>query len=415
VRSVRAWQRQRVVLGSCDILVDALFGTGISAPLDGLQRTIVEDVNACGVPVVSIDLPSGLSADRTAPIGPAIAAWLTVTLGAPKLPLVMSPADAHTGALVVADIGIPRRVIEAVDGPRVEYTLRDDVRGLLPARADDSHKGTFGRVCVVAGSRGKSGAAHLAGMAALKSGAGLVSIATPCSCAPVVASMAAEYMTTGLNETADGCLAGDSWKAISVFDGHVVVMGPGIGTGAAQQACVERVLAKSRRPLVLDADALTVLAMSATPLKARRGQVVVVTPHPGEMARLVGGSVADVQARRIDVARDYACERGVIVVLKGHRTVIAAPDGRVFVNSTGNPGMATGGSGDVLSGAIAAWLAQLDDAVDACRLAVYLHGFAGDMAAQVEGQPGMTAGDILRHLGAAQIALARPEEADADV
>ncbi|MCX6544496.1 MAG: NAD(P)H-hydrate dehydratase [Acidobacteria bacterium] len=411
VGSNAEWTRLRNSVLDSDVLVDALFGTGVSGPLSGLYGTVITDINAAAVPVVSIDLPSGLSADRSSPIGPAIAASLTVTLGAPKVPLVMPPADALAGALVVADIGIPRDVIGAVEGPRIEFMVPAEARMLVPVRAADAHKGTFGHVCVVAGSRGKSGAAHLAGMAALRSGAGLVTIATPRSCLPIVARMGAEYMTVGLSETADGSVTRHASKAVLGISCDVLAIGPGLGTGTGPRALVRDVLAQSPKPLVVDADALTVLAGDVRHLRARKGQVIVVTPHPGEMARLVGSTVADVQKNRIDIASGFARDRGVIVVLKGHRTVVAAPDGRVFVNSSGNPGMATGGSGDVLTGVVAGWLAQMTDPVEACRLAVYLHGAAGDMAAGTEGQVAMTAGDILSHLGQAAMALTDPAEA----
>ena len=403
------WDRQKASALDCDLIVDALFGTGLSTPLSGLYETVIDCVNAATAPVVSIDLPSGLSADQSAPIGPAIAASLTVTLGAPKLPLVMSPADSMVGTLVVADIGIPRDVLGGVEGPRIEFMIPAEARTLVPVRAADAHKGTFGHVCVVAGSRGKTGAAHLAGMAALRSGAGLATVATPESCLATVASMGAEYMTVGLSEGADGCVTRRASKAVGKIVCDVMAIGPGLGTGVSQRAFVQDVLAHATRPIVVDADALNVLAANgARHLRARKGQVVIITPHPGEMARLIGSTARDVQNRRLDVASAFAAERGVIVVLKGYRTVVAAPDGRIFINSSGNAGMATGGSGDVLTGVIAAWLVQMPDPVDACRLAVYLHGAAGDLAARAEGQVAMTAGDILRHLGQAELALTDP-------
>ncbi|MCX6539413.1 MAG: NAD(P)H-hydrate dehydratase [Acidobacteria bacterium] len=413
VASNGEWKRHSQSVLDCDVIVDALFGTGLSAPVTGLYETVIADINAAGVPVVSVDLPSGLSADQCAPIGPAIAASLTVTLGAPKLPLVMPPAEALVGSLVVADIGIPRNVLGGVNGPSIEFMIPAEARTLVPARVADAHKGTFGHVCIVAGSRGKTGAAHLAGMAALRSGAGLATVATPESCLPIVASMGAEYMTVGLGETADGCVAHRASKAVLGVSCDVVAVGPGLGTGPEQRAFVADILAHSSKPLVVDADALNVLAEDGRRFRARKGQVVVITPHPGEMARLIGSTAGDVQNRRIDVASAFARDRGVIVILKGYRTVVAAPDGRVFINSTGNPGMATGGSGDVLTGVIAAWLAQIADPVDACRLAVYLHGAAGDMAASVEGQVAMAAGDILRHLGEAELTLMAPAEPSA--
>lgn len=409
------WARCSQTALDCDCIVDALFGTGLNAPLTGLHEAVISAINAAGVPVVAVDLPSGLSADQCGPIGPAIAASLTVTFAAPKLPLVMPPTEALVGTLVVADIGIPRHVLGGLDGPAIEFMIPAEARTLVPTRAAEAHKGSFGHVCVAAGSRGKSGAAHLAGMAALRSGAGLVTIATPTSCLPIVASMGAEYMTMGLGETADGCVTGRAAKAVVGVNCDVLAVGPGLGTGPEQRAFVQELLAHCTRPLVVDADALNVLADAPRGLRARKGQVVVITPHPGEMARLIGSTVSDVQNRRLDVATTFARDRGVVVVLKGYRTIVAAPDGRVFINSTGNPGMATGGTGDVLTGVIAGWLAQVADPVDACRLAVYLHGAAGDIAARAEGQVAMTAGDILRYLGEAELALTHPATPAADL
>lgn len=395
------WTRSRPQVLESDLIVDALFGTGLSTPLAGLPATVVEDVNASGKPVVSIDLPSGLSADRPEPIGPAIRATLTVTLGAPKLPLVLPPADALTGTLVIADIGIPRATIDEIDGPNVTLLTSDAMRAHVTPRAADSHKGDYGRVLVVAGSRGKTGAAHLAAMAALRSGAGLVTVATPASCLPIVAAMGAEYMTEPLAEDAAGMLAAGAAGRILALQTDVIALGPGLGQSAGVAASVRAVVEQARSPIVLDADGLNAFAGDAGSLNGPRRAPLVLTPHPGEMARLTGQSTGAVQAARLDVARDFAVSHDVHLVLKGHRTLIATPAGDVFVNPTGNPGMATGGTGDVLTGAIAAWIAQLGDVVTATTLAVYLHGMAGDLAAADEGQTGMIAGDVVARLGRA--------------
>ena len=371
----------------------------------------MDDVNASGKPVVSIDLPSGLSADRPEPIGPAIRAALTVTLGAPKLPLVLSPGEGLAGTLVIADIGIPLDVIDGVDGPRLDLLATEAMRAHLKPRAADSHKGSYGRVVVVAGSRGKTGAAHLAAMAALRSGAGLVTVATPASCLPIVAAMGAEYMTEPLAEDAGGTLAAGAVDRILALQADVIALGPGLGQTGGVSAAVQAVVEQSGMPVVLDADALNVFAGDTGRLKAPRRSPVVLTPHPGEMARLTGLSTGHVQARRLEVARDFATAHDVHVVLKGHRTLIATPAGDVFINPTGNPGMATGGTGDVLTGTIAAWIAQLRDVVTATTLAVYLHGLAGDLAAAAEGQTGMIAGDVVARLGRAVRALSSDAEA----
>jgi NAD(P)H-hydrate epimerase len=385
--------------------VDALFGTGLTSPLSGLLQVIVEDLNRMSVPVVSIDLPSGLSADTHEMIGPCIRAVLTVTLGAPKVPLMLEPARAMAGDVVVADIGIPARVIEELDGPDLRVLTPEDVRALLPVRSRDAHKGAFGHVLVVAGSRGKTGAAQLAAYGALRSGAGLVTVATPRSCQPIVASLGPEYMTEGLAETAHGTLAADALELVLASQGSVIAAGPGLGSGSGVAAFVTGLIERARVPLVLDADAINACAGDRTRLTARERQTIVVTPHPGEMARLLGVPTSQVQAHRLETALTLAATHRLFVVLKGHRTVIATPDGHASVNPTGNPGMATGGTGDVLTGMIAGWLAQLGDAHAACRLGVYLHGAAGDLAANACGEVSMTAGDLVHRIGDAVLRL----------
>jgi NAD(P)H-hydrate epimerase len=281
------------------------------------------------------------------------------------------------------------------------------MREILQPRQADSHKGDFGHVLVIAGSRGKTGAAHLAAVGALRSGAGLVSVATPRSAQPIVAAMGAEYMTVPLDESADGTLAAGALEIVLNQEQDVIAVGPGLGRGPDVTVFVEELIARSDSPLVLDADALNALA--ADPDRLQQGgegsRAIVITPHPGEMARLANTSVDDVQASRLDIAREFAVQHQLYVVLKGYRTLIATPDGKVFINPLGNPGMATGGTGDVLTGVLAAWLANLLDAEAACKIAVYLHALAGDLAEADEGEVAMTAGDLAAHLGDAVLEL----------
>jgi NAD(P)H-hydrate epimerase len=365
---------------------------------------VVADVNASGIPIVAIDLPSGLSADSPEPIGPSIEAGLTVTLAAPKLPLVLPPAEMRAGDIVIADIGIPGEVLESVEGPRVDLLTRGSMRELITPRAADSHKGDYGRVLIVAGSLGKTGAAHLSAIGALRSGAGLVTIATPASCQQVIAAMAPEYMTEALSETADGIDA-EGVDRVLEWARDVVAVGPGLGTAPSTREFVRQLVDRATMPMVIDADGLNAFAGDPDRLAGREGRDVIITPHPGEMARLLGMSTDEVQSSRLEVARNFAVAHHVYVVLKGHRTLIATPDEKIFINPTGNPGMATGGTGDVLTGMIAAWLAQLLDAEAACKLAVYLHGMAGDLADADEGEVSMTASDVAGHLGDAMLEL----------
>ena len=400
----QAWELHFSEFSDCTLVVDAIFGTGLSAPVSGLIESVIADVNASGIPVVAIDLPSGLSADSHAPIGPSIEAGLTVTLGAPKLPLVLPPGETRAGDIVIADIGIPGEVIDAVAGARVDLLTRASMRELITPRAADSHKGDYGRVLIVAGSKGKTGAACLSATGALRSGAGLVTVATPASSLNVVASLGSDYMTEPLDEAVNG-LDPDEVDRLLDIARDVIAIGPGLGQAEATRAFVKQLVDRATMPLVIDADGLNAFADEPDRLAGREGRDVIITPHPGEMARLVGMSTDEVQASRLEIARNFAVGHHLYVVLKGHRTLIATPDERVFINPTGNPGMATGGTGDVLTGMIAAWLAQLLDAEAACKLAVYLHGMAGDLAEADEGDVSMTASDLAAHIGDAILEL----------
>lgn len=405
IRDAAAWELHGTDVLGADLVVDALFGTGLRTPLTGLVQTIVEDVNASARPVVAIDLPSGLLADTPDVPGPAVHATLTVTLAAPKLPLVLPPAEVFAGNLVIADIGIPRTVIDQIDGPRIEILTRESMRPLVEPRAHDSHKGDYGRVLIVSGSRGKTGAAFLASMAALRSGAGLVTVAAPASAVPIIASLGAEFMTEPLEETPEGTIAFDALDRVLDLGADVIAVGPGLGRVPSTAAFVQGLIERSGVPLVIDADALHAFSGEADRLVGRDGVDLIITPHPGEMARLVGLSIDDVQQHRLEVAREFAGSHRLTVVLKGHRTLVATQDGKAFINLTGNAGMATAGSGDVLTGMIAAWFGQLLDAEAACKLAVYLHGLAGDLAEADDGEVALIAGDLIDRLGEAVLDL----------
>ena len=415
-----AWGGSAARLPSSSLIVDALVGTGLNRPL----ARAVSDVNASGRPVVSIDVPSGLleqapgaeahkDGDGPVDVGAralSVRAALTVTLAAPKLALLLHPDEI--GALKVVDIGIPPEVVNALDGPRIDLMTGSELRRWVPRRRVDAHKGMFGRVGIIAGSRGKTGAAQLAGLGALRAGAGLVTVATPTSCQALVASIP-EYMTHALPER-DGTISRKGLAELLAGKWDVIAAGPGLGTGKGTTKLVQALIDReSSVPLVLDADALNVCAETPKRLRGRRGSALVITPHAGEMARLVGTSSGAVERNRLGIASAFAQEHEVTVVLKGARTVIASPDGTVRINATGNPGMATGGSGDVLTGAIAGWIGQMNDLAEAVALAVYLHGLAGDLAARDMGQTGLIAGDIAVRLGLATAMLERGEAVDA--
>ena len=404
VSAPAAWAAARTGLDTCDLVVDALFGTGLTRPLAGHWQTVVADIGAAGVPVASIDLPSGLSADTPQVTGEAVAATLTVTLGAPKLPLLVDPAAVRAGDVVVADIGIPAAVVDALGGPRVTIITRSWARRQVPCRGRDTHKGDYGRVLIAAGSTGKTGAAALAGLGALRSGAGLVTVATPRVCQSTVAAFAPEYMTLGLDHDSEGLVGAGAAGAVLAERCDVLAIGPGLGRGAGVARFVRELVDRAPVPMVLDADALNVFAGDPAGLRGRPDRPLVVTPHTGEMGRLIDRPAEYVAANRLDTARDLAVERGVFVVLKGARTLVATPAGDAWINVTGNPGMATGGVGDVLTGGLAAWMAQIPDVEAACGLGVCLHGLAGDAAAAAHGE-GLLAGDLARGLGPALMAL----------
>ena len=383
-----------------------MFGTGLSAPLTGFYETVVADLNEGGVPIVSIDMPSGMSADTSDLIGDAIDATVTVTLGAPKLPLVLPPAESKSGEVVIADIGIPADVFDQLEGPHIELLTREQMRPLIPARAVDAHKGDFGRVVVVAGSVGKAGAAVLvrAGRHALGRRPGHRRVAAVVPADDCRARRRVHDRGPRRDARRHRALLGGRrpcWR----IDADVIVAGPGLGRGEGVTTFVRELLDKYDGPLVLDADALNAFADEPSLLVGREGRDLIITPHPGEMARLVGCSVEDLQADRIGIATDFAKRHKLYVVLKGYRTLVVTPDEKVFVNPTGCAGMATGGTGDVLAGMLGGWLGQLLDAEAACRLAVYLHGSAGELADADNGEVSMTAGDLVDHIGDAILEL----------
>ncbi|MEA2601320.1 MAG: ADP-dependent NAD(P)H-hydrate dehydratase / NAD(P)H-hydrate epimerase [Acidobacteriota bacterium] len=401
----------------CDVVVDALFGTGLARPLEGLFAETVQAINELGLPVVAVDLPSGLSASLTRPIGVCIDADLTVTFAAPKVAHVFPPASDCVGEMVVTDLGIPPRLVEDLEeeGGDLHLLMGEELAGLLPEREPDSHKGDYGHALILAGSPGKAGAAILAARAAVRAGAGLVTVAVPESILQTVDLGSIESMTLGLPAAV---LPGQSGQiaeraaeiVLDAAEGKAVLaLGPGLGQDPATVAAIRRIALECPLPLVLDADGLNAFAGKAGDLCGRRAETIL-TPHPGELGRLLGCSTAQIQEDRVAAARGAAEETGAIVVLKGHLTLVASGTA-VFVNPTGNPGMATGGSGDVLTGLLAGLLAQGLDALDATLLAVYLHGLAGDLAAGRLRAGNLAADDLIRILpGAFRMLMGEMDE-----
>jgi len=380
------------------IVVDALLGTGISGPATGAMLEAIREINS-GFPlaqVVAVDIPSGMPSDTGQPLGEQARADYTVTFTAPKPGQVLAPNCDALGELRVAAIGSPPELYDADDSIWLSLVEPAMFRHLLAPRSRVANKGSFGHVLVIAGSRGKTGAAAMSGMAALRSGAGLVTVASAESAIPVIAGHAAELMTEPLE---DGRLEAIAAKK------DVIAIGPGLGTHPETVAMVRRVFAEFPQPMVADADGLNALAGTGW---SGGGKLRVLTPHPGEMARLCGKQIAEISADRIAAARDLATARQVRVVLKGERTLIAFPDGRVWINPTGTPAMATGGTGDILTGLIAGFLGQFPKEPDiAIAAAVYLHGLAGELGAAALTEKCLVATDLLRYLPAAMEDCAR--------
>jgi hydroxyethylthiazole kinase-like uncharacterized protein yjeF len=400
VQACPSMERIHGLLRTSDLIVDALLGTGLSAPVTGPYRVAIDAINSAGAPVIAVDLPSGIDADTGAILGTAVRASLTVTFGQPKLGLYLGAAIDHAGTVRIVDIGIPRALVEKVDS-RIQLLTAEEIRRVLPSRTASSHKGTYGHAGIIAGSVGKTGAAALAAKAALRSGAGLVTVATPASANTALEAKLLEVMTAPMPETEAKTLARSGFECLLSFvnERSAVAIGPGLTTHPETVELVQALIPRLGKPSVLDADALNALAGHTDVLSGCK-IVPILTPHPGEMARLTEhtASSQSVNADRIGTATRFAQRHGVVVVLKGARTVVADPDGRTAICPTGNPGMATAGTGDVLTGIITGLLAQRLPGWDAACAGVYLHGLAGDLAAADLGQAGMTAGDLLERI-----------------
>ncbi|MGA8408138.1 MAG: NAD(P)H-hydrate dehydratase [Candidatus Acidiferrales bacterium] len=404
IRDSTSWHSVQAVLATADIIVDAILGTGTRGAVTGLLAEVIEAVNQRRGParssVVAVDIPSGLVADTGEASGPAVKAAYTVTFTAPKTGMLASGAGDYVGQLIVHDIGSPPSLIEEVGKSDIRWVdAKEMSRFALPRRAD-GNKGSYGHALIVAGSLGKSGAAVLASWAALRVGAGLVTVATPEPVLPIVAAHTPEIMTEPLPATDAGTISMRSFE-YERFDKIVkgkraLGIGPGLTTQDETQQFVHAVVSKRAVPMILDADGLNAFAGRASELKNPAGPIAL-TPHPGEMARLMQCEIKDVQARRLEVARESAADWSAFVILKGHQTVIASPDGQLFVNSTGNPGMGTGGTGDVLTGMLSGLTAQFgtSDWVRVLAFGVYLHGLAGDIAYEDTGEAPLLASDLI--------------------
>lgn len=381
-----------------DLIVDAIFGTGFKGVVSEHVGSIIEIINSAGKPVVAVDIPTGLEANTGLTQGPCIKASNTVTFAYAKIGQLIQQGPEYVGKLTVADISIPPDLARSQEIKRFLITP-EIVRNIMPVRRPEGHKGTYGRVLVVGGSQGLSGAAAMASTAALKAGAGLVTLAVPASLHSIMGVKLTEVMTQPLPETEEVSISLAAAPAVRELAGSadVIAVGPGMSTHQDTVAFIRELLNFAEQPLVIDADGLNALA-GAEELVADCQAVPVLTPHPGEMAKLLGIKTEDVQNNRIEAALEAARKYNSIVVLKGNRTVVCSSDGTIYINPTGNPGMATGGAGDVLTGIIAGLLGQGLNPLDAAVAGVYFHGAAGDLAAAEKGMLSMTAGDILEYL-----------------
>ena len=408
IRGAGDWQGAKNVLHSAGIIVDALLGTGVRGPVEGLLAEVIADVNRRDPEpdqtTLAVDIPSGLNAD-TGEFTPAcVAADWTVTFTAPKVGMFRGNAERMVGNLLVREIGSPWELVAEVGKGKLWWSDAKDSEGFAIRRKPEGHKGDYGHALIVAGSVGKTGAAVLASWAALRVGAGLVTVATPEPALPIIAAHTPEVMTEPLPATAAGTVSLCSLEN-GIFDSvakgkQVLGIGPGLSTNDETQQFIRKIVANRSISIVLDADGLNAFAGRAAELKNPKG-LLALTPHPGEMARLLGSSTTDVQSNRVQLALKAAADWNACVVLKGHQTVIASPSGEAFINSTGNPGMGTGGTGDVLTGMLAGLVAQYGRALNYSGYAqlvafgVYLHGLAGDIAYAHHGEAPLMASDLI--------------------
>ncbi len=385
-------------LKESDFVVDAFLGTGLSHPVKEPYIALIEAMNQHAKKTIAVDIPSGISADQGQVLGVAVRADATITIALPKRGHFMPDGLTHCGPLRVVDIGFPEALVQQA-GLKVSLLTPDGLKGKLPSRKKGAHKGTMGHLLVIGGSAGKQGAPQMTARAAFRSGAGLVTLALPKSIEQGIALQTMELMTLPLPESESGSISLSAEKALmqGLEGKRVVAMGPGLSQDPETQALVLNLIKRVAIPMVIDADGLNAVAGSLSVLKEKKVPLIL-TPHPGEMGRLIGKTAAEVQKDRFKIAADFSETWGVILVLKGPHTLIAFPDGRVWVNNTGNPGMATAGIGDALTGVIASCIAQGASPEDAALLGVYLHGCAGDLAAVEKGEAGLMTSDLIAHL-----------------
>ena len=412
VRPVAAYEELVESLSDMELIVDAILGTGVTGAVRGLFGEAITALNEAEAPVVAVDIPTGLPTDGGPLSGPCVCAEVTITIGLPKIGQVVYPGCDYVGQLIVADIGFPSDLLND-EGLKLNIIDKEIARSALPERQRESHKGTYGSCLIVAGSRGMTGAAILAAGSALRSGAGMVFAALPAGLNDIFEANVIEALSLPLASASGDFLDDDSRDPIlrEAERMNAVAVGPGLGQQPETQQLVRHLLPALNLPLVIDADGLNALVGHAGLLK-QRSTPTIVTPHPGEMARLLGAETKAIQADRLGVAGEFAARYQVHVILKGAQTIIAAPDGQLFINPTGNSALAKGGSGDVLTGLLVGLLAQGASPLAACQLGVFLHGLAGDLAGRRYGVRAALPGDVVDRLGDAFLKIEYPENKD---
>lgn len=388
------------------LVVDAIFGTGLSKPVHGIFSEVIDLINEMSGYTLSVDIPSGIDSDTGKVLSTAIRANKTVSLVIPKIGNIMYPGSDYNGELLIRGIGVPDLVIEDT---KIQYNIVTDevIERMIPHRKRNTNKGDYGKGNIIAGSTGLTGAAILSCKAALRSGMGLLKLYVPESLNIIITTAVPETVTVPLIEVRKGVIGINNFNKV-IEDSNksdVLAIGPGCGLNAEVGELLKRIIFEVHKPLVIDADGLNALAKNVHWLENKKADIII-TPHPGEMSRLCGQTVEEVNDHPIETALQFSKEWGVITVLKGSRTVIATPSGEVFINVNGNPGMATAGSGDVLTGVITSFIAQGFKPVDAAIFGVYIHGMAGDIMAESRGEHGLLAGDIVDGITRALKALA---------
>ncbi|MEF9437876.1 MAG: NAD(P)H-hydrate dehydratase [Candidatus Mariimomonas ferrooxydans] len=383
------------------IIVDALLGTGLNKDVKAPLSDVIKKTNRMRCPVVSVDIPSGISSDTGQVMGCAIKAQYTISFGLPKRGLLLYPGAEHTGRLFIRNIGFPQRLLKSGD-IEVNLIQENDILSMLPERPRYSHKGTYGHVLLIAGSKGKTGAAFMAAKSCLRTGAGLVTIGVPESLTNIFQSRVTEEMVLPLPDKGNGTLSYEAFNPIFKFlrqKASVLAIGPGISVDEEISGLISLLITRSSVPLVIDADGINAISGGAGVLKKSRVPLIL-TPHPGEMARLMSSKQSvvnsqDIEKDRINIAMTFAKKTTTCLVLKGVPTIISTPDARAFINPTGNSGMATAGTGDVLTGMISALLAQGLTPRNASILGVYMHGLIGDVVAKKKGKHSLIASDMI--------------------